>query len=221
MTGPNPPNTAENGNPPAGPDPNELPDKPPDLDKLDVFEEDPSEYEDLNEFVKAEWAETKTGRQRVKDIISRASSPLSVAKVAELAEVSKPTARNKLKDLVEEGVVLAEDTENGCIYRRDPDWYRIKRIRELSQTNRAHLEEILRQLETEVDYYKETYEEDTPEDLILSDGTLSEETWEDISQWRTAIVDIGYLRTALQYCRLKKYEDYIPDSDKNKNLNAA
>lgn len=220
MTEPDDPPT-ENDEPSMGPSPDELSQEPPDLDEIDVFETDPSEFEDVNEFVEAEWAETKTGRQRVKEIISRASSPLSVATIAEYADVSKPTARTKLKDLVEEGVVRAEDTENGRVYQRDPDWYRIKRIRTLSRTNQARLEETLRHLENEVSQYRETYGEDTPEDLILSDGALSEGAWEDISHWRSAIVEIEYLRTALQYRHLSKCEDRLPDRDGNKNLNAV
>ena len=217
------PNAPTDEHPPTGPDPDELPNEPPDVDELDLFEADPAAYEDLDEFVNTEWGETKTGRQRVKDVISRASRPLSVANVAELTAVSKPTARKELNELEAEGVVRGEDTANGRLYQRDPDWYRIKRIRTLSERDPGHLEKTLQRLEREVEGYKETYRKDDPEEVILSDTALSDEAWEDISYWRTAIVDIEYLRTALRYRRLKRCEDHTHSEGKNifKNLNTV
>ena len=216
MTDPRTPPVDDVGSP-TGPDPDELPDDPPDLRERTVFEEDPAEYEDLNEFVEAEWAETKTGRQRVRAIASRASTPLSVSTVAELAGVSKPTARSQLTDLEAEGIVLAESTANGSVYRRDPDWYRLKRIRRLAEKSQTDLESSLQRLEVEIAQYEEKYEHDSPEELVLSDSTLDREGWDDISQWRTAIVDREYLRTALRYRVLTRYEEYVPESSRNEN----
>lgn len=205
------------------PDEDELPNEEPDLSEIDPFEEDPSEYEDINEFVEADWSESKTARQRVKDVIVRVTSPRSAAEIADLADVSKPTARGELNDLVEEGTVLAESTDNGRAYQRDPDWYRIKRVRELAEKPRSALETTLQQLEQEIETYKEEYEEDTPEELILSNGPLADDAWEDISHWRTAIVDKEYLRTALQYAKLQRSEDLLFDdkSGGDKELTSA
>lgn len=44
------------------PDENELPDEVPDLSDIDPFDEDPSEFEDINEFVEAEWSESNASR---------------------------------------------------------------------------------------------------------------------------------------------------------------
>ena len=219
MTDPTP--TEEN--PPTGPDPEELPDETPDLDEIDPFEADPSEYEDLNEFVRADWSEETTARQRVKDVIVRATSPRSAAEVAKLADVSVPTARKKLNELADEGSVLAESTDNGRIYQRDPDWYRIKRIRELAQKPQSTLETTLRRLEQEIEGYKQKYGEDGPEELVLSDDSLDEESWEDLSHWRTASVDRKYLRSALLYADLQRSEEHLfGDSDgEDKELNSA
>jgi len=219
MTGPTP--TEEN--PPTGPDLEELPDQAPDLDEVDPFEADPSEYEDLNEFVRADWSEGTTARQRVRDVIVRTTSPRSAAEVADLADVSEPTARKKLNELADEGSVLAESTENGRVYQRDPDWYRIKRIRELAQKPQSTLETTLRRLEQEIEGYKQKYGEDGPEELVLSDAPLDEEAWEDISHWRTASVDRKYLRSALLYADLQRSEEHLfGDSDgEDKELNSA
>lgn len=188
------------------PDEDELPDEAPDLSEIDPFGVDPSEYEDIDEFVGADWSESKTARQRVKDIIVRSTSPLSAADVADLAEVSEPTARDELNGLAEEGTVLAEPTDSGRVYQRDPDWYRIKRIRELAEKPRAELERTLRRLEAEIEDYRGEYAVDTPENLVLSEESLGSEAWEDISHWRTAAVDREYIRTALQYARLQRSE---------------
>lgn len=205
------------------PEEDELPDKEPDLSEINPFEEDPSDYKDINEFVEADWSESKTARQRVKDVISRTTSPRSAGEIAGLADVSKPTARSKLNDLAEEGTVLAESTNNGRVYQRDPDWYRIKRVRELAEKSRSALETTLQQLEQEMKRYKEKHGEDTPEELILSNDPLDDDAWEDISHWRTALVDKEYLRTALQYTKLQRSEDLLLDdeSGENKELTSA
>lgn len=205
------------------PEDDELPDEAPDLAGIDPFEEDPSDYEDINEFVEADWSESKTARQRVKDVIVRATKPRSAAEVADLADVSQPTARDELNALAEEGTVRAESTDGGRVYQRDPDWYRIKRIRELSEKPQRALETTLRQLEEEIEEYKDTHGVDDPEELILSDESLDDEAWEDISHWRTASVDREYVRIALQYASLAESEAVIFDDDsgEDKELNSA
>lgn len=201
----------------------ELPNEEPDLSEIDPFDEDPSEYEDINEFVEADWSESTTARERVKNVIIRATNPQSVTEVADLADVSPPTARDELNKLADEGTVLAESTDNGRVYQRDPDWYRIKRIRELSEKPQRALETTLRQLEEEIEEYKDTHGVDDPEELILSDESLDDEAWEDISHWRTASVDREYVRIALQYASLAESEAVIFDDDsgEDKELNSA
>lgn len=205
------------------PEGDELPDEEPDLADIDPFEEDPSDYEDINEFVEADWSESKTARQRVKDVIVRATKPRSAAEVADLADVSPPTARDELNALAEEGTVRAESTDGGRVYQRDPDWHRIKRIRELSEKPQRALETTLQQLEQEIAEYKETHGFDDPEELILSDEPLNQEAWEDISHWRTASVDREYVRIALQYASLAESEAVIfsDDGGEDKELNSA
>lgn len=202
---PEPEETPEFG-PPIGPDEAELPDEPPDLDELDPFEVDSAEYEDISEFVTADWIESTTARERVKDIINRTASPMSAPEVAEVAEVSPPTARTELSNLADEGVVLAESSTNGTVYQRDPDWYRLKRIQRLAGKPQAVVESVLRQIDQEIQDYRDTYDVDTPEDLILNDEELGDETWQDISEWRTALVDREYIRTALQFRQLRSVE---------------
>lgn len=207
---------------PKGPGVDELPEEEPDLTDIDPFEVEPSEYDDLDDFVRADWSERKTARQRVREVIVRATDELSVADVAELADVSEPTARKKLNELADEGTVLAASTNSGRVYRRDPDWYRIRRIRDLAQKPQTALETTLRRLDGEIEDYREKYGVDDPEELILSDGPLDDETWEDISHWRTASVDRQYLRLAVQYASLQRSEERLfDDSSEERNPTSA
>lgn len=197
--------------PPIGPDDAALPDEPPDLDELDPFEVDSAEYDDISEFVTEDWIESTTARQRVKDIINRTATPMSAPAVAEVAEVSPPTARTELSNLADEGVVLAESSTNGTIYQRDPDWYRLQRIQRLAGKPQAVVESVLRQIDQEIQGYKDTYDVESPEELILNMEDLGDGIWQDISEWRTALVDKEYLRTALQFRQLRSVE--ISDFD--------
>lgn len=199
---PEPEDSSEFG-PAVGPDEAELPDESPDLDEIEPFEADTGEFEDINEFVSAEWRESTTARERVKDIIYRTATPMTAAGVADLAEVSEPTARTKLSSLADEGTVIAESSANGTVYQRDPDWYRLNRVRQLADKPPEAIESVLRRIEKEISGYKEEYEVESPEDVILEHESVGEEAWKDVSEWRTAIVDKQYIKTALQFRRLR------------------
>lgn len=201
-----PPEETPDFGPPVGPDEAELPDESPNLDELDPFEAEPEEYDNISEFVSDEWRASTTARERVKDIIYRTASPMTAPEVAELAEVSPPTARTKLSNLADEGIVVAESSTNGTVYQRNPDWYRLKRIHGLADKPQATIESVLRRIEQEIEGYKETHGIDTPEDLILEDEELGDEAWQDVAEWRTALVDRQYIKAALQFRRLRAVE---------------
>lgn len=193
--------------PPVGPDEAELPEESPELAEIDPFETDPSEFDDINEFVTQEWRESTTARERVRDIIYRTSRPMTADEIADLAEVSSPTARSKLNDLSDEGTVLAESSQRGTVYQRDPDWYRLKRVQKLADKSHQTIESALQRLDREIRGYKSTYEAATPEDLIVESDELADDEWQDVSEWRTALVDRQYLKTALQLCQLRHAEN--------------
>lgn len=208
MTESDPP-SEENGefDPPTGPDETDLPEDTPDPEEIDPFEEDPAEFDDINDFVTAEWAASTKARQRVRDVIRRATDPVSVARVADLADVSKPTARDVLNDLSGEGIVLEERRSNGTVYQRHPEWHRYRRLQRYLEISNETLEAALRKLEQEIESYREAYEVESPEELVLAPGPVDDDTWADISEWRTALIDAEYLRTALQLDRLRRVED--------------
>lgn len=50
---------------------------------------------------------------------------------------------------------------------------------------------------------------DRPEELVLSNTSLDEEAWEDISQWRTPSVGRKYLHSGLLYVDLQRPEKHL------------
>lgn len=185
-------------NDPVGPDEAELPGEPLDPEEIDPFEADPQEYDDVNEFVREEWEASTSGRERVEKIVRRCRSPLTVSEIAEKAGVSDPTARKELKRLTERGVITAEPSDRGTVYQRDPDWQRLQRINRLADEPRPELESALRNLESELEGFRKQYGVESPEELILDrDRDLDGDAWDDVSHWRTAAIDIEYIRVAL------------------------
>lgn len=179
------------------PDPDELPDEPVAADAISPFAEEPSDFDDLNEFAAAEWTEGTTARERVRAVVKRAGSPKSADEIADVAAVSPTTARNELNDLADKGRVLAEETNNGTLYQRDPDWYLMERVRQLSQSE--SLLDHIQSLQQELNEYRDTFGTDMPEEAIVSDGVLSNEELQDISRWRTAKRDLTFLRAAYRF----------------------
>lgn len=192
--------------PPGGPDDADLPADVPDLAAVDPFEASPDDGESLSEFVSREWRESTTARERVRDVMARTTDPLTVAEVANVAAVSEPTARSTLETLVEEGIAIAEERQSGTRYRRNADWYRLQRVRQLAETSRETVESVLRRLDGEIRQYQETYGVDSPDELVVGRDELDESAWQDVSEWRTALVDRQYVKTALQFRQLREAE---------------
>jgi len=193
---PGDPLTEESG-PDEFPDSDELPEEPLSVDEMSPFEVEPADFDDINDFAKAEWVESTTARDRVQDVIKRAASPKTAGDIAAIAEVSTTTARKKLNDLAAEGTVLAERTDNGKLYQRDPDWYLMQRVQRLAKSD--SLVDQIQNLQQELAEYRDTYGTDMPEEVLVSDGDLSEAELEEISQWRTAMRDLTFLRAAYRF----------------------
>lgn len=179
------------------PSPDELPDEPVSVDEVSPFDEDPSNFEDIDEFATAEWKASTKARERVQEVVKRTASPKTASEIAGVAMVSTTTAREKLNDLAEDGIVLAEPTSNGRVYQRDPDWYLMQRVRQLSQTD--SLVDHIQALQQELNDYRDEFGTDLPEEVIVSDGVLSEEELQKISNWRTAKRNLTFLRAAYRF----------------------
>lgn len=186
--------------------PSSTSDDPPPIDDLDPFEIDIEEYDDINEFVRDDWKASTTARERLETIATNLTEPTTVGEVAAIALVSEPTARKELKRLVEYGILTSEETANGTVYYRDPDWYRSQRIGSLRTKPTPELERRLQALTNEIDGYQGIYGYSEPTEFVIEASEISDETWDDISHWRTAVIDREYIRTALRHQRLAEIE---------------
>lgn len=184
------------------PDAEELPDEPVAVDELNLFEEDPEQFDDINAFASAEWEASTTARERVRAVIKRTATPTTASGIADVASVAETTARNTLNDLAEEGIVRVEEATNGNVYQRDPDWHLMQRVQRLSQSDQ--LVNHIQDLQAELNDYQEKYGTDSPEELVVSDGVLSDDELADVSAWRTAKRNLSFLRAAYRFREAKQ-----------------
>lgn len=179
------------------PDSEDVPEEPTEINEIDPFEQDPASFEDINRFAESEWEESTTARDRVRAVIKRTEVPQSASDIAKIAHVSETTARNTLNNLAEEGIVHVDKTTNGRFYQRDPDWYLMQRVQRLAESDQ--LISRIQQLQQELNEYQEQYGTDSPEELVVSDGVLSDEELAAVSEWRTAKRDLSFLRAAYRF----------------------
>lgn len=179
------------------PDGDDLPADSVAVEELDPFEANPAEFDDIDTFASAEWEASTTARERVRAVIKRTATPTTASDVADVAAVSETTARNTLNGLAAEGVVRAEETASGTVYQRDPDWHLMQRVTRLAQSEQ--LVGRIQDLQAELNDYREEYGTDSPEELVVSDGVLSDAELEAVSKWRTATRDLSVLRAAYRF----------------------
>ena len=192
----------EDDSPDDFPESEDLPDEPPDIREIEPFEDDPASFEDINRFAESEWKASTTARDRVRAVIKRTDTPESASRIAEVAHVSETTARKTLNNLVEEGIVHMEKTTNGRYYQRDPDWHLMQRVQRLAGSDQ--LVSRIQQLQEELNDYQEQYGSESPEELVVSDGVLSDEELAAVSEWRTAKRDLSLLRAAYRFREVKQ-----------------
>ena len=183
----------------------DLPDEPLTADDIDPFTIDSEGIEDINEFATEAWKHSTTADERIRAVIKRVTVPKSAADVADAAAVSETKARNTLNDLATEGVVQTQETASRTRYRRDPDWHLLQQVHGLAQSET--LVDQIQRVKAELATYTETYGAASPEEVLVSDRELSEDEHTDISHWRTAQREFGYLRTAY---RLREAKTNLP-----------
>jgi hypothetical protein len=180
----------------------ELPDKELSPDDIAPFETDTNRARDINELATAEWKESTTADERIRAVLKRTVSPKSAREIADAAAVSETKARTTLNSLAEEGIAHIDRTDAGARYQRDPDRYLIEQIHQVSQTD--NLIERIQAVKRELADYREQYDTDTPEELLVSDRTLTDKELSDISHWRTTVRDLEYLRAAYRIQQAKR-----------------
>jgi len=182
----------------------ELPDEPVTVDDIDPFTVDDDEFKNINDFAAAEWKNETIADQRIRTVINRTTIPKSAGNIAATALVSETKARTTLNKLAEEGLVRSHQTDSGKLYARDPEWYLLKQIRQLAESQT--LVDQIQRVKQELAEYKAQYDATDPEELLISDTELTQKELDDISHWRTAERELSYLRAAY---RLKEAKEQV------------
>ncbi|MFD1571418.1 DUF7342 family protein [Halorubrum laminariae] len=192
----------ESDGPDTYPTGDELPDGELSPDNISPFATETSGISDINELATAEWKGSTTADERIRAVLKRTVSPKTAREIADTAAVSETKARTALKSLAEEGLACIERTESGATYQRDPDRYLIEQIHRLSMSD--DLVDRIQAVKGEIADYRERYDTDSPEELLVSDRTLTADELSDISHWRAAVRDLEYLRAAYRIQQAKR-----------------
>lgn len=201
--------------PDAYPTDDELPEEGLSPDDISPFNTEPTGGNDINELATAEWKKSTTADERIRAVLKRTVSPKPAREIAETAAVSETKARNTLNSLAEEGIASIERTDSGATYRRDPDRYLIEQIHQVSKSD--DLVDRIQAAKSELADYHEQYEADAPEEVLVSDRTLTADELHDISHWRTTLRDLAYLRAAyrIQQAKRQTAASHLEPADEN------
>jgi len=184
----------------------EIPDEPVTVDDIDPFSVD-DDFEDIDDFAATEWKNQSTADERIRTVINRTMTPKSAADISDTALVSETKARTTLNKLAEESIVRSHQTDSGKLYSRDPEWYLLKQIRKLA--NSDTLVNQIQRIQQELTEYKSKYDVNGPEELLISDKELDQNELDDISHWRTAKRELSHLRAAYRLKEAKEQASIV------------
>ena len=187
----------------------ELPDESVTVADIDPFTVDDDEFADIDDFAAAEWKTETTADERIRTVINRTTTPKSASDISDTALVSETKARTKLNKLADEGIVRSHQTGSGKLYDRDPEWYLLKQIRQLSGSKT--LVDQIQRVKQELAGYKTKYDATDPEELLISDTELNQDELDDISHWRTAERELTHLRAAYRLKEAKEQVSNVTD----------
>ena len=81
------------------PSDDELADDPVTVDDIDPFHVDDSNFDDINEFAKAEWVETTSAEERVRSVVQRRDDDADVGDIADATLVSESETASILESI--------------------------------------------------------------------------------------------------------------------------
>ncbi|WP_248516275.1 winged helix-turn-helix domain-containing protein [Salinarchaeum laminariae] len=179
----------------------ELPDETVTVDDITPFTVDDDGFEDIDDFAAAEWKNETTADERIRTVINKTTVLKSAGDIADAALVSETKARATLNKLAEEGIVRSHQTDSGKLYARDPEWHLLKQIRQLAGSET--LVDQIQRVKQEIAAYNAKYDATDPAELLVSDKDLDQDELDDVSHWRTAERELGYLRAAYRFKEAK------------------
>jgi DNA-binding transcriptional regulator YhcF (GntR family) len=153
---------------------------------------------DINERVVDEWVESTTARERIKEILKETTIYSKVRAIADRARVSEPTTRKYLNELVEEGIGTTEQDGRTTLYKRNQGRLVDRRIEELRTTcSHQELVEGIQDMKESIAEFRETYDVESPEDLVI-ELEPGDEGWSDVGQWQSTRRNLAIAKAAIQ-----------------------
>jgi DNA-binding IscR family transcriptional regulator len=178
----------------------------------------PEEFSDVNEAVGTDWEAETTPYERVREVISRAYTPLSADTVAEDARTSPKTARKHLNALADEGFVATNTGENGGrYYRRSPESLVVEQAADiLTHVSTDELRERVSEMHERISDFQAEYNVESPEGLVVdrTNQTLSEAAADHeeldsdaIREWQTTRRNLAFANAALSIANAERFVD--------------
>ncbi|MDS0474569.1 Rrf2 family transcriptional regulator [Natrinema sp. 1APR25-10V2] len=176
----------------------------------------PGEFDDVDEAVGAEWEDETTPYERVREVISRAYTPVSADSVADTARTSPKTARKHLNALDDEGFVTTDTGENGgTTYRRSPESLVVEQAADIRE--HVSTEELIArvsEMRERISDFQAEYGVESPEELLVerTNQTLSEAATthdnldpETIREWQTTRRNLAFANAALSIANAERF----------------
>lgn len=178
----------------------------------------PEEFADINEAVGQDWEAETTPYERVREVISRAYTPLSADTVAEDALTSPKTARKHLNALADEGFVVTTTGENrGTYYRRSPESLVVEQAADiLGHVSIDELRERVAEMRETISDFQAEYSVESPEELVvdrtnqaLSEAAADHEDLDAdaIREWQTTRRNLAFANAALSIANAERFVD--------------
>lgn len=166
------------------------------------------EFGDVNDVVGAEWEAETTRYERVREVISRAYTPVSADSVAETARTSPKTARKHLNTLAEDGFVTTETGDNGATtYRRSPESLVVEQAAEIREhVSIDELGDRVGELRERISDFQAEFGVESPEVLLVeqTNEALAEAATDHdnidpelLQEWRTTRRNLAFANAAL------------------------
>lgn len=179
---------------------------------------EPAPFGDVNTAVREEWKAETTPYERVREVISRAYTPIDAETVADRAATSPKTARRHLTTLADDGFVTTEAGPNGAtLYRRSAESLVVEQAADiLSRVSTEELRERISEMRNQLAEFQQEYGVESPEALTVdrtnellagaerADSELNEEA---IREWKTTRRNLAFANAALSIANAEKFVD--------------
>ncbi|NGM70154.1 transcriptional regulator [Natronolimnobius sp. AArcel1] len=176
----------------------------------------PDEFDDVNEAVGAAWEDGTTPYERVREVISRAYTPVSADAVADTARTSPKTARKHLTVLADDGFVTTDTSENGgTTYRRSPESLVVEQAADIREhVSTDELIARVSEMRERISDFQAEYGVESPAELLVdrTNQTLSEAATthddldsETIREWQTTRRNLAFANAALSIANAERF----------------